>query len=535
MRPSAAAQGQELAAATAFDAEGDLRGSSAAEAGLARPKRARKREGENETDGGETDGSRSCLSSLCCCCCCGGGAPGVVSARGSYGVLLLTTLLAVVARCGAGAAMGGPLWTSGCEGGSEGFREACRSYSGVLRVQLAAVVFFVLQAAAIALVGVGAAPTTARAWRRRLLLLGGFIAISWLCLPNAVLLDASSSATSGDSGLAGGFAWIARIGALVFLLLQQAVVLKMLFSLQDKLLHSAETAAALTGGGGASLYENPFASPMLLLLLAGGTAGFAVYIAGTATLFSYFSGSDQCSDVNGILSIGLVLPVVTSGVQLFVVQRGSILTSGLLSAYTAFMTYSAVSLHPDTACNPTLHGGGGGGGGDSSIYSGGGGADTAARIFIASLSMLLAYATLSWTAIMTSRAATKLVHGATAGRDEGPGALGGLAILRSVLTGSSVPTAGSHSSQSVNDSASATGLELVSLLVKMSLVFALAACYVAMSLTNWSTIADAQAHQGRPTVGFVSMWVTFSALVVVQVLYMGVLLIPKISLTSFLL
>ena len=68
-------------------------------------------------------------------------------------------------------------------------------------------------------------------------------------------------------------------------------------------------------------------------------------------MFWQFSG---CTDSTVIISLTLCLSVLATILQLFASEVGSVLTSGIVTSYATYVCYSAVTLNPDSACNPTL-------------------------------------------------------------------------------------------------------------------------------------------------------------------------------------
>jgi hypothetical protein len=68
-------------------------------------------------------------------------------------------------------------------------------------------------------------------------------------------------------------------------------------------------------------------------------------------LYWQFSG---CPENEAIISITLILSIAVTVFQLFTPGEGSLLTSGIMTAYATFLCYSAVVLNPNTDCNPTL-------------------------------------------------------------------------------------------------------------------------------------------------------------------------------------
>eukprot|EP01041_Mallomonas_annulata_P003224 gene3224-6374_t len=173
---------------------------------------------------------------------------------------------------------------------------------------------------------------------------------------------------------------VARIGAFIFIILQQVLLLDFAHSWSKSWVKSG--VARVTVG----IMEDTdcfrlYRSSQLMLLLATSIFYGIIFIACMVALFVSF-GSSGCDSNIGIITVTSALMTCALILQLFGFN-GSVLTSGIIAVYSAALTFSAVSLHPEAKCNPTL--------GNRSQW-----ASVAVGMIMASLSIL-------WNASVTSR------------------------------------------------------------------------------------------------------------------------------------
>jgi hypothetical protein len=81
--------------------------------------------------------------------------------------------------------------------------------------------------------------------------------------------------------------------------------------------------------------------------------GFAGAISAMGVMFWQFSGTG-CDDNNAILSLTVILCFIVTMAQIFGSEHGSLLTSAIMTCYATYVCFSAVTLNPSSACNPTL-------------------------------------------------------------------------------------------------------------------------------------------------------------------------------------
>jgi hypothetical protein len=140
----------------------------------------------------------------------------------------------------------------------------------------------------------------------------------------------------GDMFDTRGYAWYARFGAAIFIVLQQIILLDVAYSWNEKWVEYSSNGA-----------NNGWLAGLIVISVF----VFAVSISIIGILYWQFSG---CPENETIISLTLILCVIATTIQLFTPGQGSLLTSAIMTGYAVFLCYSAVVLNPDTSCNPTL-------------------------------------------------------------------------------------------------------------------------------------------------------------------------------------
>lgn len=201
------------------------------------------------------------------------------------------------------------------------FEESCKANSAVLRVSLALTVVFALQ-----ILGTYVfTPFFDNLWIPKYFFFIGMV-IGFFYVDGK------------HFGLE-GYAWFARITGFFYLILQQIILLDMAYSWNERwLAYSAED--------GERGYRWLVGIVVFSVLLFGGA-----YLV-MALLYWQFKG---CDNNLVIISLALGLSLIATIVQLFFSEEGSLLTSAVMTAYVAYVCYSAVILNPDDSCNPTLN------------------------------------------------------------------------------------------------------------------------------------------------------------------------------------
>lgn len=272
-----------------------------------------------------------------------------------------------------------------------------------------------------------------------------------------------------------GYAWWARIGGFLFIILQQIILLDMAYIWNERWVDMS------TREDSNSLY------------LTGLLSFSAILFMGSYAAIGIMFWQFDCPDAAAIISLTLILTFFATVIQLFG-EHGSLLTSAIVTAYATYVCFSAVTKNPNSECNPTL----------------GGGSQTASIV----IGVLLSILSLSWTTLTTVKRVREL------SADE--------AAPNSSETDSkrleAAPTQTTAEPSKKSYSTTFTK-EVKSLLVNCALVFLLLSSYFAMILTNWAT-EQKDGSSASTSRGDVSMWLQATAIWLAVLLYIWSLLAP---------
>ena len=219
-------------------------------------------------------------------------------------------------------------WSGGClqySNDGEDIYAACTGNSGVYRVAGFTLLFYILAAMA-----AFCKPTANReAWPAKYILwLIGVVGMVFI--PNDPLFDPI-------------LLWIFRIGAVLFMIFNQLIILDLAFNLNENWVEKADKAELDEGEGAGKKWLGA-----LLLSCAVMIIGSLVAII---FMFVYFTG---CDSNNAFITITLIAGIALTLIQLFTSEEGSLFTSSCIFAYSTYLCYSAVSKNPSEQCNPVL-------------------------------------------------------------------------------------------------------------------------------------------------------------------------------------
>jgi hypothetical protein len=214
-------------------------------------------------------------------------------------------------------------WIDGCEEYSLTLQIACAGNSGVYRASLATTIFFVLAALA------ASCKTTANreAWPAKYILYF-FLVVAMCFVPNKPVLTEV-------------YLNVARIAAVLFIFLQQIIIVDMVYNWNDSWVTKADKAEAEEPGSG---------KKWLAAILFSCACLFVVSFVGIVLMFVYFSG---CRSNMAFIGMTLGFCVFLTAAQLFG-GEGSLLSSASVSAWAVYLLYSAISKNPNANCNPKL-------------------------------------------------------------------------------------------------------------------------------------------------------------------------------------
>jgi len=352
-------------------------------------------------------------------------------------------------------------WLDSCADyeGDAALLSQCAGQAGVYRVMLVSFVFFCASAAAAKV-----QPSLNReAWPAKY---GTFLAAVAL----TIFFDNSPIFT-------GFFLVLSRIGAAIFLILQQIILIDVAYNWNENWVDRADEQDRLSFGSGSSW----------LHAIVGTCISFYVLsLAGIVVLYTHFDG---CASNVWVITLTLLGVIALTAVQLSG-SEGSLLTSSILSLYAVYLAYSMVSKNPNGECNPQL-------GQDDSW-------GIAAGLFLTAVS--LAWTGLSWTAeerlgvkgVQTTQSVTHAPE-PQAVRPEGTLDLN----VPFMSADSQAPSGLVMDPESGVTYTSMSGSHLW----KLNVVMVLISCYISNVLTGWGTMnaLDDEKNAANPTAGRVNM------------------------------
>ncbi|KAM4623107.1 serine incorporator 3 [Discoglossus pictus] len=140
--------------------------------------------------------------------------------------------------------------------------------------------------------------------------------------------------------------WIGTSGAFCFILIQLVLLVDFAHSLNETWVEKMED-------GNSKCWYAVLLSVTSLCYLLSGTAVVLFYV--------YYTRSDGCPENKFFISFNMILCVIVSIISILPkVQehqsRSGLLQSSVITLYTMYLTWSAMSNEPDRSCNPSLMG-----------------------------------------------------------------------------------------------------------------------------------------------------------------------------------
>ena len=426
-----------------------------------------------------------CLGQCACCavgCCKGGGKK--TGSEGRWGSLILMILamgLSMLVQYWAGNFFAYYAFEDGCRDS-----HACQGVAGVYRVSLVTALFFMVMAT----IGHSFPSFHDSFWNLKFLSWMAGLCIAWF-VPNPIFF---------------GYIWVARVGAFLFVILQQVLLIDLAYYVNDKLVTMADQGTKEECCG--------MAWPLLVLLAMAFTC-FIVAITGIALLFSFF-GVD-CESPNLILSLTIILIIIAVLSQLFVSKDSNLLTSSFISVYAVYLATAALSANPVDKCNP--------------FYN------TSSDWLSIVLGISLTVLVLLYTIYSATYNVKYLQHGR--GEKQADNAPGG-ALMKKILTGA-LPegtTAADATAQdddhddeenatgrkTNDDPPPKTGAEVAS----FNIVLGLMAMNVAMVTTNWGSTHRGATEATSPSSGKIAMFMQAAAQWAALALYIWTCVAPTL-------
>mmetsp|Transcript_565 Transcript_565/g.1022 ORF Transcript_565/g.1022 Transcript_565/m.1022 type:complete len:471 (+) Transcript_565:322-1734(+) len=383
-------------------------------------------------------------------------------------------------------------WSSGCDdnGSSSSnnaeLREVCSGNAGVYRASSAAFVFFII-------FGIAAKckPTANReAWPAKYFL--------FLCLCVGTIF------IPNDPLFLPIYLWIARVGSVIFVLLQQIILVDIAYNWNTAWIDRSDQAELDEGPGKGKKW-------LAAILISCGIL-YTCSLAGIVVMYIHFTG---CPTNNAFISITLLMSALCTIVQLTnKSETGSLLTSGCMTLYATYLCGAAVSKNPNAVCNPKL--------GETSTWS------IVVGLCIAFMSMTWA----GWSYTTDKRLGGGRNGGDDDDNDDGGGGeeeevpkTGGVVINNdSYGATNGIPLTQSAAAASHQPSENPTSFGGS---WKLNATLALICCWYAMTLTGWGAI-EKRGDIANPDVGEISMWMLIGSQWISLLFYFWTLVAPSL-------
>lgn len=404
-------------------------------------------------------------------------------------------------------------WVDSCEAqypdaldnGVDGVIEDCAGNAGVYRPCFLSTLYFLVNAVATRFV-----PTLNReAWPAKyaLYFIGLLVTVF---LPNGPLFT-------------GLFLWLARIGAAIFIVLQQVILIDVAYNWNDDWVERANESDRLSFGSG---------SGWLHAIVGVCVSFYVMCITSIWWMYSHYTGrqddpnyindptqAPSCAGNTWVITLTLLGILGITALQLLGTSEGSLLTSGVISLYAVYLCITIVSKNPQGHCNPRL--------GENDVWG------VAIGLLLTTVSLI--WTGWSWSAeprLMNADSmgsAKAVLPSPTAGHSEDAVAEAAAALNLDIplLEGDSPATSGMVTSNTSPARESAA----LSQVWKLNVVLALISCYVAMILTGWGTIdaINEDTHNAaNPTIGRVNMAILGVSQWLALVLYAWTLVAPTL-------
>jgi len=370
----------------------------------------------------------------------------------------------------------GRAWYNGCDqyvsDGDYDLAHTCAGQAGVYRAAGSAFLFFILAAIAVKF-----NPRSNReAWASKyilfIILVGATIFIPNTPLFSPILMN------------------IFRVGAVLYILFNQLIILDLCYNLNESWVEKAEQAEIEEGVGEGRKWLGALLSLCLLLYI------FCFVAIGL--MYGYFSG---CRENTAFITITLIMGILCTVVQLFG-EDASLFTSASIFTYATYLLYAAVSKNPNGNCNPQL------------------GEDDVAGII---LGVGLTLIGLLWTGF--SATAYKPVGDESDAVTETNNTKEEEASVKGIVVDGSSPN--DYGTINEDEAADDVPSNTFSNSWKINIILAVICCWYAMVLTSWGSII-AGGSVANPSAGNVSMWMMISSQWLILLLYLWTLVAPRL-------
>lgn len=372
--------------------------------------------------------------------------------------------------------------------------DECAGNMGVYRITAATTFFFIVAAVAAA-----CKPTANReAWPAKYVLFL-FLCFITILIPSNPWFDKI-------------YLNAARVGGVIFVLLQQIIILDMALQWNDSWVAKADAAEAEETGAG---------KKWLGAILVSCAALFTLSLIGLVLMFIHFTG---CGTNNAFISITLIMVIAITTAQMSG-EEGSLLASAAISLWATFLCYSAVAKNPSSECNPAV-----------------GEKDNLGIVLSLGTTLIsMMWTGYSWTAedkFKRDNDDAEANEPTIAGNDSAKDPNSGRKVS-GVVTGSNYgaasdsetprPTAVGEldAENNKDDEVAQNDPRRLSNSWKLNVMLTAISCWMAMSLTSWGEIS-AEGTLANPQVGRVGMWIIIGSQWIVLTLYLWTLVAPRL-------
>jgi hypothetical protein len=139
----------------------------------------------------------------------------------------------------------------------------------------------------------------------------------------------------------GFFLWVSRLGATIFVVLQQVILIDVAYNWNDDWVEKSNEADRVSYGSGSGWLKAIVGTCVLLYSLA---------IVGISLMYHMFDG---CAENTWVITLTLLGIIAMTAIQI-AGQDGSLLTSSVMAVYAVYLCFSIVSKNPNGSCNPQL-------------------------------------------------------------------------------------------------------------------------------------------------------------------------------------
>jgi len=290
---------------------------------------------------------------------------------------------------------------------------------------------------------------------------------------------------------------IARIGAGIFILMEQVILIDIAYNWNESWVEKANQAEFEEGLPDAG---QKWLSAILI------SCAF-LFLGSLATIIFMFVEFNGCSANIAFISITLILIMIITVTQL-TGEQGSLLSSAIMASWATYLCFSAVTKNPNEQCNPYLY-----------------------RNDISGIVMglIIALIGLGWTGF--SYTAESTISGGGDDSNENDDVVSDEKVKNEqpkIVTGivtndDQLILKNEEDGRSLDE----VPVDKLSIGWKINLILASVSCFVAMSLTGWGTIKSGDTA-ANPQIGNINMWIVIASQWLGMLLYIWTLVAPKL-------